>query len=129
VQPLHCHRAPGSSTAHFALRAGIARPLSYLRMIHAHPFTGSLLLSGRKASTNLADTERNERQAFNRQQFSAAKSEMAYHNHFVLNSLGGNPKSAMPFPFSLCYRDLLPKTADFVAHLVTIGNPAKPELS
>jgi hypothetical protein len=23
---------------------------------------------------------------------------MAYHNHFVLNSLGGNPKSAMPFP-------------------------------
>jgi hypothetical protein len=47
-------------------------------------------------SANLADTERNERQAFKRQQFSAAKSEMAYHNHFVLNSLGGNPKSAMP---------------------------------
>ena len=52
-------------------------------------------------SANLADTERNERQAFKRQQFSAAKSEMAYHNRFVLNSLGGNPKSAMPFPFSL----------------------------
>jgi len=52
----------------------------------------------RKDSANLADTERNERQAFKRQQFSAAKSEMAYHNHFVLNSLGGNPKSAMPFP-------------------------------
>jgi hypothetical protein len=51
-------------------------------------------------SANLADTERNERQAFKRQQVSAAKSEMAYHNHFVLNSLGGNPKSAMPvFPF------------------------------
>jgi hypothetical protein len=48
---------------------------------------------------NLADTERTERQAFKRQQFSAAKSEMAYHNHFVLNSLGGNPKSAMPVPF------------------------------
>jgi transposase len=47
-------------------------------------------------SANLADTERNERQAFKRQQFSAAKYEMAYHNHFVLNSLGGNPKSAMP---------------------------------
>jgi hypothetical protein len=53
---------------------------------------------GRKCSANLADTERNERQAFKRQQFSAAKSGMAYHNHFVLNSLGGNPKSAMPFP-------------------------------
>jgi hypothetical protein len=26
---------------------------------------------------------------------------MAYHNHFVLNSLGGNPKSAMPLPMSL----------------------------
>ena len=50
-------------------------------------------------SANLADTERNERQALKRQQFSAAKSEMAYHNHFVLNSLGGNPKSAMPVPF------------------------------
>jgi hypothetical protein len=47
-------------------------------------------------SANLADTERNERQAFKRQPFSAAKSEMAYHNHFVLNSLGGNAKSAMP---------------------------------
>jgi hypothetical protein len=47
-------------------------------------------------SANLADTERNERQAFKRQQVSAAKSEMAYHNRFVLNSLGGNLKSAMP---------------------------------
>jgi hypothetical protein len=56
-------------------------------------------------SANLADTERNERQAFKRQQFSAAKSEMAYHNHFVLNSLGGNPKSAMPvFPFAFASR-------------------------
>ena len=27
----------------------------------------------------------------NANNFSAAKSEMAYHNHFVLNSLGGNP--------------------------------------
>jgi hypothetical protein len=26
---------------------------------------------------------------------------MAYHNHFMLNSLGGNPKSAMPV-LSLC---------------------------
>jgi hypothetical protein len=26
---------------------------------------------------------------------------MAYHNHFVLNSLGGNPKSAMPFSLAL----------------------------
>jgi hypothetical protein len=50
-------------------------------------------------SANLADTGRNERQAFKRQQFSAAKSEMACHNHFVLNSLGGKPKSAMSFPF------------------------------
>jgi hypothetical protein len=50
---------------------------------------------GRKDSANLADTERNEQQAIKRQRFSAAKSEMAYHNHFVLNSLGGNPTSAM----------------------------------
>jgi hypothetical protein len=59
----------------------------------------------RKCSANLADTERNERQAFKRQQFSAAKSEMAYHNHFMLNSLGVNPKSAMPsFPLSFPFR-------------------------
>jgi hypothetical protein len=56
-------------------------------------FTGE-----KTCSANLADTERNERQAFKRQQFSAAMSEMAYHNHFVPNNLGGNPKSAMPFP-------------------------------
>jgi hypothetical protein len=49
------------------------------------------LAAKRTCSVNLADTERNDGQAFKRQQFSAAKSEMAYHNHFVLNSLGGNP--------------------------------------
>jgi hypothetical protein len=65
------------------------------------PWISLTRFPGAKDSANLADTERNERQAFKRQQFSAAKSEMAYHNHFVLNSLGGNPKSAMPV-LSLC---------------------------
>jgi hypothetical protein len=54
---------------------------------------------------NLANTERNERQAFKRQQFSVAKSEVAYDNHFVLNSSGGNPKSAMSFPSCLSLQD------------------------
>jgi hypothetical protein len=63
--------------------------------------------SGEKAkrtcSANLADTEQNERQAFKHQQFSTAKSEMAYHNHCVLNSLGGSPRSAIPFPWTLSF--------------------------
>jgi hypothetical protein len=59
----------------------------------------------KRHAVHLADTERNERQAFKRQQFSAAKSEMAYHNYFVLNNLGGDPKSALPV-FPLPPRDV-----------------------
>jgi hypothetical protein len=73
-------------------------------IVRIRPGSGYYVVS---INREMVPDEWNEGQAFTRQQFSAAKSEMAYRNHFSPNSLGRNAKSAMSFPSPTLFFEFL----------------------